>query len=289
MKSLTDHVLVDTEKQGSNPGLVVTAAGVVVVDTPQLPSDAVAMRRTSEEFGQIEYVFNTEHHCDHIFGNYYFNGTGTVIHHQEIYNRFMVPEPSLDPYEFSADSVRRRDPIGWEIFPERTLYYDNLNKATVTFTEDVTVRLGDHTFELIHTPGHTPGQTAVYIPEERVVFTGDTIFSGCQTWLMNSAVDQWLLSLDKIAGLDVEYVVPGHGPVTTLDYVRTQRSILHDWVSAVADALANGWSREETMQRVNPAAHLPVDIGLEHMTQHIRTLNAASLWDKLQSPTAARP
>ena len=84
--------------------------------------------------------------------------------------------------------------------------------------------MGDHTFELLHTPGHTPGQIAVHVPEERVVFTGDTIFSECQTWLMGSNVTEWLAALDRIAKLDVDWVVPGHGEVVTIEYLARQRS-----------------------------------------------------------------
>ena len=289
MEQVTANILTETRKRGSNPGIVVTSAGVVIIDTPQLPTDAVLMRKAAEELGPIQYLFNTEHHSDHIFGNYYFRGAGVVIHHEEIYNNFMAPESVLDPYDFVADSVRTQDPAGLDLFPDRDTYYEDVNKASITFTEDLTLRLGGHTFELLHTPGHTPGQTAVYMPEERVVFTGDTIFSGCQTWLMTSDIDLWLTSLDRIAALDVDTIVPGHGPVTTPDYIRTQRACLMEWVAAVADAVARGWTRDETQARVNPGARLPVDVGLEGMTEHICTLNAASLWDKLTSANAARP
>jgi len=289
VQQVTQNVLTETRQQGSDPSIVNTTEGVVIIDTPQLPTDAVAMRKTAEELGPIRYIFNTEHHCDHIFGNYYFRGAGTVVHHSKIHDLFMVPEPNLDPYEFVADLVRRRDSDGMAIFPDRSKYYENLNEGTITFSQDMTVSVGNTTFELIHTPGHTPGQTAIYVPEERVVFTGDSIFSDCQTWLMNSNIDEWLVSLDRIASLDVDYVVPGHGPVTTGRYVRRQRAVLLEWIAAVAEAVARGWSREETMARVNPGSQLPVDVGLEHMTQHIGTLNAASLWDKLTSAGAARP
>jgi len=289
MEQVTTNVLTETGRQGSDPSIVKTTDGVVIIDTPQLPTDAVEMRRLAEEVGKIRYIFNTEHHCDHVFGNYYFRGAGQVIHHNEIAKSYMVPESMFDPYDFVADSVRRRDPDGVAIFPDRAHYFDSLNVDTITFTGDMSVRVGRTTFELLHTPGHTPGQTAVYVPEERVVFTGDSIFSECQTWLMSSNVDEWLASLDRIASLEADYIVPGHGPITTLAYVRIQRAVLFEWVSAVAAAVARGWSREETMVRVNPGSALPVDVGLEHMAQHIRTQNAASLWDKLTSVQAARP
>jgi cyclase len=84
----------------------------------------------------------------------------------------------------------------------------------------------------------------------------------------------------------VDHVLPGHGPVTTTDYVATQRSVLLDWVSAVAAAVAKGWSREETIARVNFADRYPVDIGQGYMMDHIQTRNAAALYDKLTANPA---
>ncbi len=180
------------------------------------------------------------------------------------------PSPPTTP------TVRRSCPIA-------TTYYAALPRGTVVFTGDLTLRVGDHTFHLLHTPGHTPGQLAVHVPEERAVFTGDTIFSECQTWLMTSNVDQWLEALERIRALpDVDHLVPGHGPVQTLAYVDTQRSVLLQWKAAVADAVANGWTRDETIARVRfDDAFGPVDVGQGYMMDHIQNNNAGSLWDKL--------
>jgi cyclase len=280
MERVTPNVYTTTRLRGCNPSFVVTSDGVVVIDTPQLPTRAVAMRREAESFGPIRYVINTEHHVDHVFGNYYFKGAGQVVHHQGVYDNFMVPTPDLDPYAYAAEAIPTDDPEGASIFPDRDTYYADPNKATIVFSGDLTLRVGDHTFHLLHTPGHTPGQIAVYVPEERVVFTGDTIFSECQTWLMTSDVDQWLVALERIRQLDVDHLVPGHGPVTTLDYIHTQRAVLLEWEAAVAAAVAKGWSREETMARVRFDDRYPVDVGQGYMMDHIQTLNAASLWDK---------
>lgn len=288
MQRVTDNVCTDTTLRGCNPSYVVTNDGVVVIDTPQLPTRAVAMRQEAESHGPIRYLVNTEHHVDHIFGNYYFKGVGTVVNHQGLYDNFMVPTPDLDPYEYAHEAIPTDDPEGEAIFPLRDEYYADPNKGRMVFTGDLTLRVGEHTFRLLHTPGHTPGQLAVHVPEERVVFTGDTIFNECQTWLMTSNVEQWLAALDRIKALDVDHMVPGHGPVTTLKYLDTQRSVLLEWKAAVAAAIAKGWSREETIARVNFAERYPVDIGQGYMMEHIQTLNAASLYDKLTSVPAGQ-
>ena len=209
MERVTANIYTTTRLRGCNPSFVTTSAGVVVIDTPQLPTRAVAMRREAETHGPIRYLINTEHHVDHIFGNYYFRGAGTVVEHKGLYDNFMVVTPDLDPFAYAHEAIPTDDPDGEAIFPERDEYYANPNKGTVVFTGDLTLRVGDHTFNLIHTPGHTPGQLAVHVPEERAVFTGDTIFSECQTWLMTSNVDQWLEALERIRQLDIDHLIPG--------------------------------------------------------------------------------
>lgn len=281
MQSVTDNVFTDTTIRGCNPSFVVTSDGVVIVDTPQLPTKAVEMRKLAEGHGAIRYLINTEHHVDHIFGNYYFRGAGAVIAHQGVDDNFMVVGPDLDPFEYAKEAIPTDDPDGAAIFPERDVYEQDMNRPQIVFTGDVELRVGGHVFHLLHTPGHTPGQLAVYVPQERVVFTGDTIFNECQTWLMTSDVDGWLAALERIRELDVDHIVPGHGAVTTKAYLDTQRSNLLDWVSAVAAAVAKGWSREETIKRVDFSDRYPVDVGQGYMMEHIQTLNAASLYDKM--------
>jgi len=283
IENVTANVFTHTGLRGSNPSFVVTSDGVVAIDTPQLPSRAVEWRRAAEAHGAIRYLINTEHHVDHIFGNYYFKGSGAaVVNHRELWDRFMVPGPEIDPFDYAHEALPADDPDGEAIFPARDDYYRDPNRGSIVFTGDVSLSVGSHTFELLHTPGHTPGQTTVHVPEERVAFTGDTLFSGCQTWLMTSDVDQWVAALDRIRGLDVDFLVPGHGPVVTKPYLDVQRSHLLTWKSAVADAVAKGWSRDETVARVSFADQFgPVDIGQEYMLEYIQTWNAGALWDKL--------
>src|ERR1051326_2851507 len=63
---------------------------------------------------------------------------------------------------------------------------------TLTFTDGLTLNVGDHTFEIVHHPGHTAPQTSVYVPEEGVVFTGDNVFHKCRSWLQECDPWEWL-------------------------------------------------------------------------------------------------
>lgn len=281
MRNVTENVFAETHIRGCNPGYVVTSEGVVVIDTPQLPTYAVKMRQEVEKRGPIRYLINTEHHVDHIVGNYYFRGAGIVISHIEVYKEFMVAYPEINPYAYAREAVSMDDPEGEAIFPDEETYFANCNKPTITFEGDMSIHLGNHTFELISTPGHTPGQIAVFIPEEKVVFTGDTIFNQCQTWLYASDVDRWLESLEALKSLDADHIVPGHGPVCTKKEIDVQKAFLLEWVTAVSVGISKGWSKEECVERISFLDRFPVDIGQEYMGEHVTTHNVAALFDKL--------
>ena len=281
MQQVTPTVYTDTTIRGCNPSFVVTSDGVVVIDTPQLPTKAVEMRKIAESHGPIRYLINTEHHVDHIFGNYYFKGDFPVIAHKGVDDNFMVVGTDLDPFEYAKEAIPMDDPDGAAIFPERDVYEADMNRPEIVFTGDVELRVGDTVFEVHHTPGHTPGQVTVYVPSQKVVFTGDTIFSECQTWLYTSDVDGWLAALERIRGFDIDTIVPGHGPVTDKKYLDVQRSNLMDWVTYAAGAIAKGWSKEETVANVPFADRYPVDVGQQYMLPHIMENNAAALYDKL--------
>ena len=123
----------------------------------------------------------------------------------------------------------------------RGVYFKDPNRGTIVFTGDVTLRVGAHTFHLLHTPGHTRGQIAVHVPEERVVFTGDTIFHDCQTWLMESDVPGWLDALERVRSLDVDHLLPGHGPISRVHGQMVERDgINYVAVYHPAAALHNG-------------------------------------------------
>src|SRR3990172_4196476 len=110
MDNVTPNIFTETKVRGCNPSYLVTSDGVVVIDTPQLPTRAVAMRAEAESHAPIRYLINTEHHVDHIFGNYYFKGAGTVVQHKGLYDNFMVVGPELDTFAYALEAIPTDDP-----------------------------------------------------------------------------------------------------------------------------------------------------------------------------------
>ena len=138
----------------------------------------------------------------------------------------------------------------------------------------MTLKVGDHTFEIFHTPGHSPEQTSIYCPEERVVFVGDNIFNGCQIWFHSIDFDALFKSLDWLQSLDVDYIIPGHGPVKGKECIAENKQFIYEWLSVVGDAIINkGWTRQECIDRINFADRCPVDIGQQDCMEYISTNN----------------
>jgi cyclase len=288
MEQVTRNVFAETKIRGCNPGYVITSEGVVVIDTPQLPTRAVKMREEAESHGPIRYLINTEHHVDHIFGNFYFDSAEKIVAHRETVNNFMVVTPQINPYEYAKEAIPTDDPEGAKLFPDSKTYFAKPNRPTIVVSGDTTIQVGGHTFQLLHTPGHTPGQLAVVIPEERVMFCGDTIFNHCQTWLYTSDVNQWIKALERLLEIDVDAIVPGHGPVCTKQEIYVQRAFLMEWVTAVAVAVGKGWTKEECLARISFMDRFPVDIGQEYMGESVTRNNIIALYDQLTVKMPAR-
>ncbi|MBL7175416.1 MAG: MBL fold metallo-hydrolase [Desulfobacteraceae bacterium] len=279
VKAVTENVKVRTDVRGCNYGYVRTSEGVVVIDTPQLPTRAVELREEAMAAGTVRFLINTEHHIDHIFGNHFFAEMCPVAGHEHIMDEFWTVS-SEDPYAYMEEVVSKDDPQGMSIMPSKQDYV--VNSPNITFSEHMKLYLGEHVFELIHTPGHTRGQIAVHVPQERIVFVGDTIFCECQTWFHSADPEAWLHSLGFLRTLDVDYIVPGHGPVCTKAYILKQSSFILEWLSAVAVGISRGWSREECIQRISFLDRFPVDIGQESSGPMVQQRSAARIYDFLQ-------
>ena len=131
MERVTPNVFTTTKLRGCNPSFVVTSAGVVVIDTPQLPTKAVAMRREAESHGPIRYLINTENHVDHIFGNWWFRDAGEVVNHQALYDIFMDPNAALDPFAYALEAIPTDDPDAAPLIPDRETYNQDTNNGTI--------------------------------------------------------------------------------------------------------------------------------------------------------------
>jgi len=276
MQRISDNVYVETKFRGCNPGFVVTSEGIVMIDTPYRPSDAVAWRKEVMKKGEVRYIINTEPHADHTIGNYFFSGT---LIGQEGVREALKAVTVNQILERVADI----DPGAMPLVSDYQLHL-----PAITFSTRLTLYLGAHTFELIHLPGHTAAEIGVYLPEERVVFTGDNVFYKVQAFLRESHPMKWLESLARLSQLDVASIVPGHGEVCDKSYLPEMAAFLNEWVDAVRKAIQQGMTKQQAMDAVSFLDRYPMDIGLEARGREIQRMNVERLYDLLKEQGGER-
>ena len=90
-----------------------------------------------------------------------------------------------------------------------------MTPPTKTFEDELTLKVGDKEVHLIEVgPAHTLGDTLVHIPADRVVFTADILFIGGHPIIWAGPTSNWLKACDRILAMEVDTIVPGHGPIT---------------------------------------------------------------------------
>ncbi|MEJ2190678.1 MAG: MBL fold metallo-hydrolase [Acidobacteriota bacterium] len=123
--------------------------------------------------------------------------------------------PLFDAFEFGGNDV---------VLPTRT------------FVGRLELHVGDRRVELMELgPAHTLGDTVVYLPDERILFTGDLLFKDAHPLIWQGPVSNWLRACDTLLALEVDTVVPGHGPITDLSGIRETREYL-EWLTGEARA-----------------------------------------------------
>ncbi len=217
----------------SNAGLIVDGDQTLLVDTlfdlPMTGDMLDTMRDAVPAAKRIEKLVNTHANADHTWGNQLVN-TAEIIASTGCAEEFdhFLPETLLEMMgqtkelgvlgEFLEHCFSPFDIRGIELTP-----------PTTTFSDEKTITVGDRTVELYSVgPAHTRGDLLVYLPEDRLMFSGDILFVGGHPVIWDGPIDNWRAACDKILGMDVDVIVPGHGPVAGKEEVRRFRSYLDE-------------------------------------------------------------
>lgn len=237
----------------SNAGFVVTDDGVVVIDalgSPQLATELLAeIRRVTPQ--PVRYVIATHYHADHIYGLQTFVAAGAKV----------IAHASAREYLNSDTAQKRLEASRVELAPwvnadTHLVPADRWLDAT-----ESTLTLGSLEFVIAHVgPAHTPEDLVVVVPKLGVLFAGDLFFRGRIPFVGQADSRLWIASLNRLMQYRPQFVVPGHGPVSTdpmadmtltRDYLQYLRKTMGESarnLEPFEDAYAKAdWSRFEGM------------------------------------------
>ena len=212
----------------SNAGLVTDGGEALLIDTmfdvPHTRAMLDSFAKASD--AKIGTLVNTHHNGDHCYGNGCLDceiiatvGAAEAMTHETPAGlaQFMKAAPNLGTtgeylihcfgdFDFNDCAVRAPD---------------------TTFTGSMSRMVGAKQVDLIEVgPAHTGGDALVFVPDDKTLFTGDILFIDGHPILWAGPVGNWIAACEMIDAMDVETIVPGHGPVTDKAGVRRVKDYL---------------------------------------------------------------
>jgi len=211
----------------SNAGLV-TANGVsLLVDTLfdlKLTREMLDAMAGVTGASPIRTVVNTHANGDHCYGNQLVTGAEIVASAAAAHEMTEVPPALLDGLAKAPGDVGA---LFSKFFGAFDFSGITPTLPTRTFEGRLDLDVGGCRIELVQVgPAHTQGDVLVHVPDARTIFTGDILFIDGTPIVWAGPIANWVKACDLMLGLDVETVVPGHGPVTDKSGVQRVRDYL---------------------------------------------------------------
>jgi cyclase len=264
---------------GNNP-ILVNDRDVMVVDAGITPAAARALLEDLKTITDkpVRWVVNTHFHYDHTDGNSIFGPNVEIIGHD--YVRYAILNLDVlhrEPFvtnqlnlPIQIESLKKQ--ISDEKDSEQRVTLERQLAATqaewgelkvikptpptMTYSSKMTLYEGQREIQLLFLgPGHTQGDTVVFLPKERIVCTGDLMESRL-AYMGDAIFDEWITTLEALKKLDFDTVLPGHGvPFHGKSLITAYQSYLKDLMTQVASLRKQGLTAEETAQRVDLTSH----------------------------------
>lgn len=220
----------------SNAGLVVGDGASLLVDTLfdlALTAQMLEAMAPARARAPIATVVNTHANGDHCYGNQLVAGAEIVASRATAEEMREIPPAMLAGLSAAPGAVGELFRGFFGAFDFRGI---ELVPPTRTFDGRLELTIGGRGVELIEVgPAHTRGDTLVHVPDARTVYTGDILFVGGTPIVWAGPLSRWIAACDRILAMDVETIVPGHGPVTDQGGVEQVRAYLAH-VEAEAEA-----------------------------------------------------
>ena len=221
------------EGSGGNIGVSVGADGILIVDDQYAPlADKIRAALKGLGQGKLRFILNTHWHGDHTGGNVVFGPEAPIIAHENVRKRMATEQRS-------------------ELFKNTTPASPKEALPVITFTQDLTVHFNGEEIRAIHFPhGHTDGDTVVFFTQSNVVHLGDDFFAGRFPFVdldSGGSVEGLAKNVGEIMGKipDGAKLIPGHGPLSTIEDLKTYHNMLLQTTDIVRQKIAAGKTADQ--------------------------------------------
>jgi glyoxylase-like metal-dependent hydrolase (beta-lactamase superfamily II) len=246
-EKLSEHVYVipDNNVGGvPNVGFVVGTRATLIVDTGMGKQNGETVLREAQKINSTNalYLVTTHIHPEHDLGAHAFPSTTKMIR----------PRAQVDEIETSgmatANAFRSRSPQMAQL-----LEGAKFRKADEVFEKEKVVDLGGVEVRLLALgPNHTPGDLAILVKDDAVLFSGDIAMKGAPSFVgTTSNLNNWLKSLDKLDELKPRIVVPSHGPIGDAKFIADYREYLTTIRARTVALKKEGKSVEQAVETLN--------------------------------------
>jgi glyoxylase-like metal-dependent hydrolase (beta-lactamase superfamily II) len=210
----------------SNAGLIRDGEASLLVDTlfdMALTRDMLTAMEdaTGIGAGKIGTIVNTHANGDHCHGNGCCPQAEIIASEASAREMAEVPPATLAMFKAAGAKLGPAGAYFADVFAP--FDFDNVEERTPTktFSGVMDIKVGDKAVRLIEVgPAHTGGDVLVHVPGDKAVFTGDILFIDGTPLMWAGPVANWIRACEAITRMDVDVIVPGHGPITDKAGVR---------------------------------------------------------------------
>ena len=275
IEQLADGVYALVTGGDPNTGFIVGSRGVVVIDaraTPALAHETVASVRSVTD-APIRYLVLTHYHAVRVMGASGIDAEH-IISHQA--TRDLINERGQQDFESEA----RR-------FPRLFLDISSVPGLThpdIWYESAMSLDLGNREVQLRWLGrAHTDGDTAVWLPSERVLFAGDLVEASAAPYCGDAYIQDWVGTLDNVRILNAQIVVPGRGAVVRNAEVGKAIDETSAYLSILRDTVRNAVLQEQTLAEAYKAAEVALtpQFGTWAIFKHCLPFNVQRMYDEI--------
>jgi glyoxylase-like metal-dependent hydrolase (beta-lactamase superfamily II) len=245
---LSDHAYAYTAEGDPNTGVIVGDDGVMVLDTQATPvmAEDVIRRIRAVTDKPIRYVLLSHYHAVRVLGASAY-GAQEIIASQDTYD--LIVERGAQDMQSEIERFPRLF-RAVETIP-------GLTWPTMTFQGRMTVWLGKLEVQLLQLGrGHTKGDTVAWLPQQQILFSGDLVEFGATPYAGDAYFEDWPKTLDAIAALRPNALVPGRGAaLTTPEMVQQGLAGTRAFVSDLYASVKAGAAQGKDLRAIYREAH----------------------------------